>query len=217
LFAYWPVEGSGGVIPDVVGGYNFGGCVGSGARVYDAPPSVPTSTKSYNCAGWGWCISGGFSDVAPTDEITITTWVKVHADTGYQDFVTFNPIDVGASQGRIAIQMPWNGNIEWHFGTPYTSLTTPFDSGTVSVWTHYAFLASTSGDYMKIYKDGVEAASTSGVNAFVNEGTVGYYFCGRRNNNFYGNIDELKMFDRALTPEEVCLDAGKTWGGSSCT
>ena len=147
----------------------------------------------------------GFGNVCPTDEITIVAWVMLEGKKN-QDFCFHDP---GVPfDSRIAVHLPWNdGNndlIQWQFGTPFgvTSVILPDDM--VGHWTHLAFTASDRK--MQIYKDAKLIAAGKGANSFDFEQANRAWHIGGRirdKTTFDGKIDEVGVFNVALTQDEI--------------
>ncbi len=90
---------------------------------------------------------------------------------------------------------------------------------TAGVWHHLAI--TTDGTNTQIYVDGI--VRTSGSRAGAPCGTNLGVVLGAEDEDpagifwpFEGDLDEVKVFGRALSPEEVCADARGVWGDSTC-
>jgi hypothetical protein len=84
-----------------------------------------------------------------------------------------------------------------------------------STWTHVAVV--NDGSALRVYLDGqlhrTEVGGKLGLVAsdlFIGAG-------GSSDTAINGYVDELAWWSIALTPEEVCTDAGGTWANSDCT
>jgi len=74
----------------------------------------------------------------------------------------------------------------------------------LSKWTHVA--ATYDRRTMRLYVNGKERGSLERLGAVVpseNKLCLGSYGQGDQQHNFVGVIDEVKLYDRALTPTEV--------------
>jgi len=157
---------------------------------------------SFNGAGDVVRISD-FGMVVPTSEITIVAWAKVEA-TKEQDLFTFEPLQ--PLGGRITIHMPWAGIIEWQYGTPWTwKVTTPLPKDAVGNWKHWAFVASVSEEFMKIYEDGSEIKNLQkwGVPSNFKQCSANWHIGGRLSSSFEGEIDEAAVFNVVLTENDI--------------
>jgi len=157
----------------------------------------------------------GFGNIAPTSEITVGMWVKL-GQIRNQDLFSLDPFEP-RPQDRITIHLPWGNDIHWQFGEPFEGLPIPLSSGITGIWEHYAFVASSSGNFMKIYRNGVEAASKTGMNNFVRASADGHIAGSRPGAKFIGTIDDVRIYDRALYAEEIrgLLGLGSKGGGMS--
>lgn len=187
---------------------------GEGAIAYD---SVNGNHGQINGASWATGIVGGalhfdgwndyvnilgFGNVAPTSEITIEAWVKPGVSSGQDDLFCFEPL---VNDNRITIHFPWNWpepKIHWQFGKPPKGVLMLMPSEFVGVWQHFVFIASSSGNFCKIFRNGVEVAFAEGMNSF--ERYAGnWHIGGRSSYSFNGSIDEVAVYDRVLTEDEI--------------
>ena len=110
-----------------------------------------------------------YSTAAPTNEITIEFWAKVDPNTGsavlgLTDDVG-NRLRIGLAEGASSLV---RGTVGWDFGNSTNGgrlSYTPSVAYTNS-WQHFAFVASQSGNYMRIYRNGVLEASQVGMVPF---------------------------------------------------
>lgn len=82
-------------------------------------------------------------------------------------------------------------------------------------WHH--FTGVYDGTQIRIYKDGTLDAS--GAFSGPVDTNTSPLFIGARGGSalfFGGSLDEVKIFNRALTAAEVCTEAARTWNGNSC-
>src|SRR5262249_46090777 len=141
-----------------------------------------------------------FATNAPTNEVTIEFWqfataIKAQATLGtVPDAVT----------NRITGHVPWvDGVVYWDFGNINTAgrlFYTPPNPITNS-WQHFAFVASSNGNYMRIYRNGVLEAQKSGMTPFV-RGTNDLNL-GQINSGFFaGQLDEFRIWNVARSSNE---------------
>ena len=148
-----------------------------------------------------------FGDIVPTEEITVSMWIKSEQSRA-QFQLTLCP-----DNNRFAVSVNYyhagqNTNF-WDFGwlgeggnppgrTYYRPETHDTD------WHHYVFVSSISQSKQAIYKDGVLQISESTPRALQN--TAGKALKIGSNDGFgyhIGDIDEVKIFNRALSAEEI--------------
>jgi len=196
LIAHWAFdEGSGNVAKDLSG-------KGHNGKIYGA---------KYEKGKKGTCLSFDgadnfveikeFSD-APCSEITILVWQKTDEARQQSTFSNF-PDDY---RDRINFHIPWSdGTVYWDFGdiTTQGRLSYVPDQAIVGTWQHFAFVASESGDFMKIYRNGAEEASKDGMTPY--SGTPRGIYIGLLDGAlfFIGKIDEVKVYNRALGAKEI--------------
>ena len=153
----------------------------------------------------------------PTSELTVETWVNLDS------FVSF---------GGIAAAAVDNGTEEagWYFvsrdtqsfafflrtdgGGPGNVANTLLETTTLletGKWYHV--VATYDGATARLYVDGIQQASIAQAGDIVYPTTndsgfvIGKYRDSNDNNPFDGTIDELGIYDRALSPEEVAFHA----------
>jgi hypothetical protein len=140
----------------------------------------------------------GFGNIAPTTEITIEFWENATA-LGNNAPCFLNP---EYPTNRIAVSVPWgDGGTYWDFGdiTSGGRLVYYPTNPLTEVWQHYAVVASQSGNYMRIYRDGILQAQTTGMKPFaqynadllLGGGTIYDYY-------FYGGLCEFRIWNAAL-------------------
>jgi len=196
LIAYWSFdEGSGNVAKDTSG-------KGHNGKIYGA---------KYEKGKMGYCLSfdgvdnfvsvPDFAD-APCTEITILVWQKVDEPRQQSTLSNF-PDDY---TDRINFHIPWSDEtVYWDFGNITTAGRLSYIPAQpiIGTWQHFAFVASESEDYMKIYRNGVEEASKDGMTPY--SGTLRGIYIGNLDgaNFFSGKIDEIKIYNRALSGKEI--------------
>lgn len=92
-------------------------------------------------------------------------------------------------------------------------LHTPTPTGFTNVWNHLAFVASQSGNYMRIFRNGVQVASKVGMTPR----TLGNFDLLIGNSSslaFGGNIDELRIWNTARSTNEILTNMNRRLSGS---
>jgi hypothetical protein len=147
---------------------------------------------------------GNFGNIMPTTEVTVEFWA-----------------DTAKFAGQSAFQLaPDDGNnrfnVHLNYGNSYTSALTYWDFGniitggrldascppnSISNWVHYAMVASQSGNYMRIYTNGVLQASQTGMTPF----TRGNYSLqiGGPNFPYAGSLDEFRVWSVARSQAQI--------------
>jgi Concanavalin A-like lectin/glucanases superfamily/Cadherin-like domain/Bacterial Ig domain len=128
----------------------------------DDPPNVgPATALSFN--GANNVNIPGISPSLPLDEVTIEFWqYTTNAATSSQSTFQLVPDDGG---NRLGVQVPASDNrVYWDFGDTAAggrlAYTPP--ASILGSWQHFAFVASRSGNYMKIFRNGIEEATKPG-------------------------------------------------------
>ena len=146
-----------------------------------------------------------------TGEISISIWTKTDSVIGYGTTIISTEPDV--SSDRFQININWSGNPLntniFDYGNISTGrLTSPASTPVFNTWEHYVFVKSTTGNFMKIYKNGSEIASKTGGASITNKAKP-IVLGGSPDNGvhtdqlFKGSLDDLKIFNKALTASEV--------------
>jgi len=146
-----------------------------------------------------------------TDEITVEAWVKPDEAAGYgATFRTIAAKDKHASQPYGFYWDSTNGELEFVVNDASDRLTVAYDyNGKVGTWVHLA--ATYDGAGIKIYVDGdVIGSKAYSQKLFVDDGIL----CIGRDPDFGsdryfpGVIDELRIYNRALTEAEIQRNFG---------
>lgn len=135
------------------------------------------------------------------DAITVTFWTKPYQLFDREAFL----VSHGSWQNRWKISVVPEHRLRWTVKT--LSSTKDLDSGTVlkkdSV---YSVVVTYDGAAMKIYVDGLpdgEVAFSGRMPATSLDLTVGQMLPGNTEWNFKGEIDDVRVYNRALTAEEI--------------
>ncbi len=140
----------------------------------------------------------GFGTNAPTTEVTIEFWQKVDALRDQSTFVLNPDVTTG---NRINAHVPWsNGEVYWDFGGGRLNYRPPVSI--VGMWQHFALVASQTGNFMRIYRNGVLEAQKTGMTPFT-PGNYDLMIGGKAGYRFQGQIDEFRMWKTARTTDEI--------------
>lgn len=138
------------------------------------------------------------------DELTIQLWLKLEL------------ID----SSTVVSKNEWNTSFHSHFGgdggdvlwgysgIPSDRLISPAGVVVQQEWTHLALQFDGPSKLWKIYKNGEEAASGPAGVEEIPDTATDLFIGGRpgRSDSFVGLIDEVAVYRRALTAEEIMLD-----------
>lgn len=144
-------------------------------------------------------------------ELSISIWAKTDNITEFGTTILTTTPDVASDRFQININWsgnPVNTNIFDYGNISSGRLVSPTSTPIFDTWEHYVFVKSTSGSFMKIYKNGVQIASKSGGASISNKAKKlvigGSPANGEHTDQFFkGSLDDLKIFNRALSATEV--------------
>ncbi len=139
----------------------------------------------------------GFGLKLPNSEITIAFWQKVNG-AQVQYSVSLSPYDFAHVCRCIA---PYNdGKVWFDFGNNHTDgqLSYRPPVSILGKWHHFAFVASQTGNFMKIYRNGALEAQKIGMTPFEN---INYDLLFGE--SFGGLLDEVRIYNRALSATEI--------------
>jgi hypothetical protein len=143
----------------------------------------------------------GFGASAPTTEITIEFWQQVSA---VRQQLTFN-LSPFQDNNRISAHVPFSdGVVYWDFGNRLAGgrLTFTPPASIVGTWQHFAFVASQSGNYMRIYYNGgVYAEQKLGMTPFSRYDSD--LEIGSSLEPFAGLIDEFRVWNVARSQAQI--------------
>jgi VCBS repeat-containing protein len=144
-----------------------------------------------------------------TSDFTVDLWINFNTTEGEQILVEKN-VESSNRTGWTLTKMSGN-SIRLHLPSPGEIIESAQQSIPENTWIHFALLRS--GDVFSIFMNGVEIASGT---ASVNVDSTSSLKFGHRGNpedtpgsedwrGFYlnGRIDEVSIYDRALTPTEI--------------
>lgn len=140
-----------------------------------------------------------------TASFSITSWFK-SGTTGYRNIIRY---DSGSAGGLWGIRFETGGKIQFliaNINRTGAGLTTPL-SYSDNNWHFVAAVRDSSASKLKIYVDGSLAAEGSEPNLDVVGGSNTYPAigrCGSYNGEYFsGIIDEVAVFQKALSPDEI--------------
>jgi len=207
LLAFYSFEDSGTTIADDSGHAHDGLATGSGVSI-SAGGKLGSALSFSGSSGFVKIPSA--TDLEFTTAATIEFWVKLSsvATGSILSRVAANGdgIRVRSSQGNIQVTFSRSG---------VGSAIATSDAGVLdSTWTHVAIV--NDGVELRVYLDGDLHRSVTGGKL----GAVGAdLFLGAADgeNSINGYLDELAIWNVALTDDEVCTAAGKTWSNGACS
>jgi probable HAF family extracellular repeat protein len=148
-----------------------------------------------------------FGAVAPTTEVTVEFWQRVNAVRASSAF----SLGPETPNNRFNAHVPWSdGVVYWDFGAwlgfGRLSYTPPANS-TVGQWQHWAFVASQSGNYMRIFRNGVQVAQKAGMTPRTQAGAENWDLkigsAEPVGNYAASDIDEFRVWNVARSAAEI--------------
>ncbi|MCM1356670.1 MAG: LamG domain-containing protein [Staphylococcus sp.] len=145
-------------------------------------------------------------------DFTIELWARSTDDDGYLLCIgTHNTTNVAGGTGNwIGIERK-NGYLSFSIDDNVTKTDSKLDDASAAFdgeWHHIACVRNFAGKTMKLYVDGKEVATTSSVKTgALNFSDTELFFIGgddeAGHRTFAGDIDELTIHPKALSPEEI--------------
>jgi hypothetical protein len=203
LVGYWPLDGATtnwatGSTTDASGNGNFGslmslststspvgGVIGQALNFKGGTQRVVTPSSS------SFAYAGG--------DYTFSVWFKVVANSGTTEYI----LDHGGNGGSIIFEGPGNtlGFYNASSGVGSALYTTGFGTITLGKWYHA--VAVRRSLVTSLYLNGVFTVSATDIRSYPASAiTIGSYG-GGSGNSFYGSIDDVRIYNRALTQNEV--------------
>ncbi|HVV39412.1 MAG TPA: LamG domain-containing protein [Candidatus Paceibacterota bacterium] len=209
LAGYWPFdEGSGAIAGDMSGNRNNGTL--SGSTLPSWVGGKHGGALSFDGTG-GYVSTPSSSALNLTSSITIAAWVKVNSNvTNYRMIIS--------KESTAGTPWPFRFYVEQTTGKLVLDFTVSsaiktFTTSTAindNMWHHVVAVRDDTGKTVTVYIDGVSRASGSytgtvdssataariGISPYTGGGAGGSY-------PFIGNIDELRVYSRALSASEI--------------
>jgi hypothetical protein len=213
LVGYWRLDETAGTVAYDESGYGNNGTLTGGPTISSSVPTNYFSTRSVSFDGSDDYIDIG--NLTPldslTNQVTISMWVYTSTPSqGAQKIL----LDHGSNE-VIQIDIE-NGKLG--FGINTSTFKRAQQNGTISANTWYHFVGVYDGVNVKTYLNGVfqnQTAQTGNISTSLGSSTswqIGKWPGGAY--NFLGNIDDVRIYNRALAPEEIQQPASKSPPGA---
>ncbi|MBA2479261.1 MAG: PKD domain-containing protein [Planctomycetes bacterium] len=144
-------------------------------------------------------------DFDPPTDLTVEAWIRPGHGSGVDRMI------VNKHNSEYDLRIDDNGNLAGEVGN-VRLIASGFDfggSGNAGRWYHVAYTFDASANVHKLYRDGVEVASGVNTASIANQATE--LRIGRHSQfdfgTFLGDIDDVRLYDRALDAAEVRADA----------
>ena len=142
--------------------------------------------------------------------MTIEAWVKVNTHSSSKGIVTQSTADSANPYFCFSLdKIFYSGDVVPKFRTGFSNGTSgeyknvnSVKNYTLGAWHHLA--GTFNGTHVSLYMDGEFQDARTMTGSICNEGTdtkIGQ--SGTSSNYFNGSIDEIKLYDRALSPEQI--------------
>ena len=203
-------EGSGSIAYDETGNNNDG-TLYNGTQVSSQEPTWASSCKSENCLVFDgsndYVDYGNNQSLNPTNEITVETWVKwanFYSDTAGHAMISKSNYGTNGYMLYQSTGSPYN-RVSYFIFTD--SLHSNVSQSTLSTDTWYHIVMTYDDSNIKLYINGSLDSSIPATGSIYWGGTVKNFLIGSTYNSseskFNGTIDEVKIYNRALSSEEV--------------
>tara|TARA_R110001592_G_scaffold138511_5_gene357761 strand:+ start:63116 stop:67732 length:4617 start_codon:yes stop_codon:yes gene_type:complete len=152
-----------------------------------------------------------------SDELTVMAWVKPSA------FPASDLMTIVSKDTNFEFHIDPTGKVLWWWNNSSgasRSFTSNNTSLTLDQWHHVAITYSKSAGSQKIFIDGVETNTQSYANESLINNSLPLFIgtdYNYRSRDFNGNIDEVKIFKRALSSSAIQKHASETRPCASCT
>ncbi len=210
--SHWRLGESSGTTSVDARGTNHGTIVGS-----------PTLGTAGALAGNGAFTFDGVDDYVRTarqvaDDFTLELWFRttqgVGTSTNWYDGAGLVDAEETGVTNDFGISINATGRVLAGVGNPDVTLQSAAGLNN-GAWHHVAFTRVRSSGAIRLYVDGdLVASSTASTNALAAQTDLDFGRIQTGNNYFAGALDEVAVYERALTPEEVADHSGARGDGS---
>jgi len=205
LLAAWGFAGTGPYVADTTGNGNTGYLEDGATR-----SEIGYHGKGLEVDGVAGHVNLGLYDVA-SEDLTIMAWINA------DDFGTPDARILSKSTGSAASDHVWmlstiqGPHARFRLKTDDGNITTTLvgSGGTLTAGVWYHIAATYDGNRMRLYQDGIEVASAPKTGGVFQAPAVEAYIGanpGASNQVFDGRIDDVKVFGRALTCDEIAVE-----------
>ena len=163
------------------------------------------NTRNFNGSDSDYIAVSNDDKLNANTAISVTLWFKVPTvGANYKGLIGKNTISDWNSNQAWSFNFPGNGKIEFVLGSGSALTSNTYDDNT---WHH--LVGTWNGDNPKIYIDGSEVSytsqtSTNAVTDSTSELRLGdYAFEAGQNRHLNGTLDDVRIYNRSLSPSEV--------------
>jgi len=219
LIAYWPFEDGQGLTATDITGNGFDGAL-SPADIAWVPGKVGTAVDCDGTNGGGGLpyddgtgyVHIGQDDALKPPQISVQAWINLDTFVDWGGLVG-NVYDTGATESGWALHTRSDGVVAFYVsvlsGGDATLQTVSHGNTPTGQWIHC--VGTYDGSEVKLYVNGAGPIVTSTSGGPIDYSTeaepiamrIGQYFDDNEENRCDGRIDEVAIWDRALSPDEV--------------
>lgn len=149
----------------------------------------------------------GLGDDLDDGEITVEFWARVSAAVTQTTFALVPDV----SANRFLAHVIWSdGRVYWDYGNIGVGgrVSAP-TTGVPGVWRHFALTRSTANNRMRIYLDGVQIGTKTGVSPLVGNGRD-FAIGGFASSYWGGSMHDFRIWTRELTPAEIIANRDRS-------
>jgi hypothetical protein len=170
--------------------------------IYDATWTTGKFGGALNFDGAGdyVAVSGLDNFDADNNIFSISVWVNPNDDSGTH-YVMGENQDGYNKEWNVRISSA--GEVMYLYGYSYTTRSTTTSPISFSQWNHVVWVVDQDSEVLKIYVDGEEETLDSSVVENVVVGNAPFRIARDRSGYFDGLIDEVRIYDRALSEQEI--------------
>lgn len=207
IIGYWNMnEGSGNISKDIINGFNG---TATGTTIIN---SIAERARNFNGTSDRVSLGAG-SQANISGDITVSVWVNIASGST-------NAHTIVHKQDQYSIRILPQGLITWADSSLYNY--GAFGSHNIGLqldkWQH--IVLTKTGGIVKIYLNGVEKASVTFGGAITGNNNIMHIGCYSNATTcagayLKGSVDELKIYNRAISPAEVIKDYRAGMGRNS--
>jgi hypothetical protein len=169
--------------------------------------------KGLNFDGNAAAVRVGASPSLDPASVSVSAWVNSSTSPGNFKYILAKGANGCGSASSFALYTGASGGLEFYVSSDQGSFTLSPDAGP-NVWNGewHNVVGTYDGSSVRLYLDGHQVGSGTPDPAPIgyelsgpNDLTIGDYVCPGLGLDFSGGIDEVKLFDRPLTPWEIGL------------
>ncbi|MHA1289675.1 MAG: LamG-like jellyroll fold domain-containing protein, partial [Candidatus Thorarchaeota archaeon] len=143
------------------------------------------------------------NDTNPLNGITVEAWIKPNVVNSWQQASVVSKFETNAYQWKIGLTNV--GKLRADIYTNQTNVVSPISTGAMSVDEWYHIATTYNGTHAYVYLNGAQSVAFSGINGPIQNNNSNIRIGHEPVNNRYfnGTIDEVRIWNRALSPEEI--------------